>query len=155
MMGCSPRVGMVKSISGGYKIVYHPEGREAGAPLEIDFTPPFRRFDLYPELERALGRRLPPPDTLHTPGTDFTGLFIINKLPIQLYVQYMMHNKYDIPILYMYSSSPHKVVSCVRVQRQRASSTPSAWRTASIARRRAQHRDCSTSWSASLSSRSA
>ena len=59
---------MVKVITGGYKIVYHPDGREA-APLEIDFTPPFRRFELYPELERALGRRLPPPETLDTPGT--------------------------------------------------------------------------------------
>lgn len=37
--------GMVKAITGDYKIVYHPEGEE-GEAVEIDFTPPFARVPM-------------------------------------------------------------------------------------------------------------
>ncbi|KAJ3300105.1 lysyl-tRNA synthetase [Borealophlyctis nickersoniae] len=56
--------GMVKSITGGYKVKYHPtEDQE----WEIDFTPPFRRVPMIPELERVLKVKFPPADTLATP----------------------------------------------------------------------------------------
>ena len=60
--------GLVKALTGGYKIVYHPEGTEdPDAPCwEVDFTPPFRRLDLYQELESKLGCALPSADQLHT-----------------------------------------------------------------------------------------
>ncbi|KAI8854500.1 lysyl-tRNA synthetase [Chytridium lagenaria] len=45
--------GMVKHITGGYKVVYHPQGPE-GEAMTIDFTPPFRRVRMIPELERIL-----------------------------------------------------------------------------------------------------
>lgn len=35
--------GMVKELTGGYKIKYHANGLDK-APIEIDFTPPFRYF---------------------------------------------------------------------------------------------------------------
>ncbi|KAK2151477.1 hypothetical protein LSH36_362g05000 [Paralvinella palmiformis] len=56
---------MVKAITGGYKIKYHPEGPD-GPEWEIDFTPPFKKLDMLPGLEKELGARLPAADQLHT-----------------------------------------------------------------------------------------
>jgi len=42
--------GMVKEITGSYKLVYHPEGPE-GKAIEIDFTPPFKRYSMLESLE--------------------------------------------------------------------------------------------------------
>uniref|UniRef100_L7M2N4 Lysine--tRNA ligase n=1 Tax=Rhipicephalus pulchellus TaxID=72859 RepID=L7M2N4_RHIPC len=58
--------GMVKFLTGSYKIKYHPEGAD-GPALEIDFTPPFRRVRMLPDLEKALGTKLPDPEKLATP----------------------------------------------------------------------------------------
>ena len=51
--------GMVKSITGGYKVQYHPKGPEED-PITIDFTPPFKRVKMIPALEEALGVTFPP-----------------------------------------------------------------------------------------------
>ncbi|CAB0011521.1 unnamed protein product [Nesidiocoris tenuis] len=59
--------GMVKSIYGSYKVVYHPDG-ETGEPIEIDFTPPFRKLYMFPALEKVLGVKLPAPTDLGTPA---------------------------------------------------------------------------------------
>jgi lysyl-tRNA synthetase class 2 len=59
--------GMVKSIYGSYKIVYHPDGPNGtDPPIEVDFTPPFRRLDLMEDLQKRLGVTLPAPDKLNT-----------------------------------------------------------------------------------------
>jgi lysyl-tRNA synthetase, class II len=58
--------GMVKAIHGSYKLQYHPDGPESPA-VEIDFTPPFRRLRMFPDLEKSLGVKLPAPDKLDTP----------------------------------------------------------------------------------------
>lgn len=58
--------GMVKAITGSTKITYHPDGPD-GEAWEIDFTPPFKRFDLMDDLAKELGVTLPDPQTLHTP----------------------------------------------------------------------------------------
>lgn len=50
--------GMVKEIKGSYKIQYHANGPDAD-PVEIDFTPPWKRLSMVEELEKALGRTLP------------------------------------------------------------------------------------------------
>ena len=55
---------MVKSIHGSYKIPYHPDGPD-GPCYEIDFTPPFKRLRMFPDLEKCLGTKLPAPDQLH------------------------------------------------------------------------------------------
>merc|ERR1711892_824026 len=57
--------GMVKQIFGSYKVTFHPDGPE-GEAKEIDFTPPFKRLRMFPDLEKALGMKLPSPDALHT-----------------------------------------------------------------------------------------
>lgn len=59
--------GMVKSITGSYKITYHPDGPE-GQAYEIDFTPPFRRISMVEELEKALGVKLPETSLFETEG---------------------------------------------------------------------------------------
>jgi lysyl-tRNA synthetase class 2 len=58
--------GMVKTITGGYKIKYHPQGPE-GPELELDFTPPFKRVKMIPELERVLDCKFPSGELLGTP----------------------------------------------------------------------------------------
>ena len=40
----SLKTGMVKELTGGYKIKYHANGLDKD-PIEIDFTPPFRFID--------------------------------------------------------------------------------------------------------------
>jgi len=57
--------GMVLAIFGTYKVTYHPDGLE-GEAKEIDFTPPFKRLRMFPDLERILGMKLPSPELMHT-----------------------------------------------------------------------------------------
>lgn len=49
---------MVLDIKGSYKIQYHAEGPEKD-PIEIDFTPPWRRISMVDELETVLGVTIP------------------------------------------------------------------------------------------------
>ncbi|MBN3306291.1 SYK ligase, partial [Amia calva] len=60
--------GMVKHITGGYKVTYHPDGPE-GQAYEIDFTPPFRRVSMVHDLEKELGVTFPAPDTYDSDET--------------------------------------------------------------------------------------
>lgn len=62
--------GLVHSIFGSYKIQYHPEGRDSEKVMEIDFTPPFKRFDMMGELERVLEVKLPDPAQLDSPDAN-------------------------------------------------------------------------------------
>ncbi|KAG4383781.1 hypothetical protein AAZX31_13G136600 [Glycine max] len=51
--------GMVKELTkGSYKIKYHADGIDK-EPIEIDFTPPFRRIDMIDELEKMAGLSIP------------------------------------------------------------------------------------------------
>ncbi|XP_011076461.1 lysine--tRNA ligase, cytoplasmic [Sesamum indicum] len=50
--------GMVKELTGGYKIKYHANGLD-NDPIEIDFTPPFRRIDMIGELEKLANLNIP------------------------------------------------------------------------------------------------
>ncbi|KAK8512173.1 hypothetical protein V6N12_031900 [Hibiscus sabdariffa] len=50
--------GMVKELTGSYKIKYHGNGFDS-EPIEIDFTPPFRRIDLIEELESRANLCIP------------------------------------------------------------------------------------------------
>lgn len=60
--------GLVKAVTGGYKIKYHPDGKDeaGGREYEMDFTTPWKRFDMIQELEKQLDVTFPPADTLHT-----------------------------------------------------------------------------------------
>ncbi|GCC27681.1 lysine--tRNA ligase isoform X2 [Chiloscyllium punctatum] len=57
--------GMVKHITGSYKITYHPDGPD-GQSYEIDFTPPFKRISLATDLEKIMGVEFPPTDQYET-----------------------------------------------------------------------------------------
>ena len=52
--------GMVKSIKGSYVIDYHVKGPDA-PPIQIDFTPPFKRFSMIADLERLGSFKIPMP----------------------------------------------------------------------------------------------
>lgn len=58
---------MVKHITGGYKVTYHPDGPE-GEAYEVDFTPPFRRLSMTHDLEKIMGVKFPPTDSYNSDG---------------------------------------------------------------------------------------
>lgn len=58
---------MVKHITGGYKVTYHPDGPE-GQAYEVDFTPPFRRLSMTHDLEKIMGVKFPPTDSYNSDG---------------------------------------------------------------------------------------
>ncbi|KAM8945294.1 lysine--tRNA ligase isoform 2-T2 [Pelodytes ibericus] len=60
--------GMVKHITGDYKVAYHPDGPE-GQTYELDFTPPFRKISMVHELEKVLEKKFPATDQFHTEET--------------------------------------------------------------------------------------
>lgn len=57
--------GMVHSIFGCYKVKFQPSGPD-GESWEIDYAPPYRRLNMFPELEKILKCKLPCPTQLHT-----------------------------------------------------------------------------------------
>ncbi|GAA5836014.1 hypothetical protein JCM11251_006626 [Rhodosporidiobolus azoricus] len=61
--------GLVKHITGGTVIKYHPEGKE-GPELTLDFSTPFKRFDMIGELEKQLNVTFPPGDQLDSQETN-------------------------------------------------------------------------------------
>ncbi|GAA5960187.1 hypothetical protein JCM3765_002501 [Sporobolomyces pararoseus] len=61
--------GLVKHLTGGYKLKYHPEGKE-GPEMELDFTTPWKRFNMIEELEKQLNVKFPPGDQLETDETN-------------------------------------------------------------------------------------
>lgn len=60
--------GLVKHCAGSYKITYHPDGKDhPETAMELDFTPPWKRFNMMEELEKQLGRKLPRGEDLDKP----------------------------------------------------------------------------------------
>lgn len=58
--------GLVKQLTGGTKVTFHPQGKGEGKKsYEVDFTTPWKRFDMIEELEKQLNVKFPPGDTLH------------------------------------------------------------------------------------------
>lgn len=70
---------MVKHITGGYKITYHPDGPE-GQAYEVDFTPPFRRVSMTHDLEKIVGVKFPPTDSYNSDGKNVAPLVYIFSL---------------------------------------------------------------------------
>jgi lysyl-tRNA synthetase, class II len=67
--------GMVKELTGGYVVKYHPDAQDPTKEYEINFEKPWRRIDMIGGLEEALGVKFPPGDQLHT---DETTKFLID-----------------------------------------------------------------------------
>lgn len=58
--------GLVKYLTGGTKVTFHPQGKGEGKKAyEVDFTTPWKRFDMIEELEKQLNVKFPPGETLH------------------------------------------------------------------------------------------
>lgn len=55
---------MVKEITGGYKVTYV---QVDGTELNIDFSPPWRRLRMLPDLEAVLDEKLPASNEYYTP----------------------------------------------------------------------------------------
>lgn len=63
--------GMVEYLTGGTKVIFHPDGKEGkdGQPprvMEMDFARPWKRYDMIETLEEKLNVKFPPGETLHT-----------------------------------------------------------------------------------------
>lgn len=59
---------LVFTIHGKHQIEFHPNGPGTEPVYNVDFTPPFRRVNMYEELGNVLGVKLPSPDQLDTEG---------------------------------------------------------------------------------------
>ncbi|KER23091.1 hypothetical protein T265_08946 [Opisthorchis viverrini] len=57
--------GLVKHLFGTYIVTYNPDGGDS-EPLTVDFTPPFKRMNIYDSLAQKLGVKLPSPELLET-----------------------------------------------------------------------------------------
>ena len=73
---------MVKEITGGYVVKYHPEGPGTDKVMEIDFSRPWKRLDMIKTLEEKLNVKFPPGDQLHSDETNqfFRDLLKTHKL---------------------------------------------------------------------------
>jgi len=69
---------MVYAIKGSYKIQYHAHGADE-PPIEIDFTPPFRRISMVSGLEEALNIKFPSYDFATQEVEDFLKNLIKEK----------------------------------------------------------------------------
>lgn len=58
--------GMVKEITGSYIIRYAAD--EGGEPVEIDFSPPWKRISMIDGLEEATGEKFPPMEAPEMPA---------------------------------------------------------------------------------------
>ena len=79
--------GMVLAIKGSYKIEYHADGKDK-PPIEIDFTPPFRRIPIFEGLtgilkEKGITEPLPAPDTFHTEEAKQHFIKLLAKLDLE------------------------------------------------------------------------
>lgn len=63
--------GLVKHVTGSYKLKFHPEGKGEGArEYEIDFSTPWKRFNMIEELEKQLNVKFPPGEELASESTN-------------------------------------------------------------------------------------
>ena len=70
--------GMVKEITGGYKIKYQPKPNTD--EVEIDFTPPFKRISMMEGIEEKIGQKLP---ALDDPKIDIKLEIILEKFNLE------------------------------------------------------------------------
>lgn len=64
--------GLVEHLTGGLKLQYHPDGPD-GKVMELDFTTPWKRFDMIEELEKQTGFTFPKGEEL---GSEETNKFL-------------------------------------------------------------------------------
>ena len=63
--------GLVKYLTGGHTVTYHPEGKGKGKPeMLLDFSTPWKRINMIEELESKLGVTFPPGKELASDSTN-------------------------------------------------------------------------------------
>ncbi|MFH4975586.1 hypothetical protein AB6A40_002295 [Gnathostoma spinigerum] len=71
---------MVYYIHGTYKIQFRPNGPDTEPVYDVDFTPPFKKVQMYSGLEEVLGMKFPHPRELDTPeARDFFDKIAVEK----------------------------------------------------------------------------
>lgn len=60
--------GLVEKLTGGHTVIYHPEGKN-GPEYVMDFTRPWKRFDMIETLEEHLKVKFPPGEDFATEST--------------------------------------------------------------------------------------
>jgi lysyl-tRNA synthetase class 2 len=76
--------GLVKHVTGSYKIKFHPEGKGEGAKeYEIDFTTPWKRYNMIEELEKKLDVKFPPGQELASESTNQFLKDLLNKVGVE------------------------------------------------------------------------
>ncbi|KAH9949082.1 lysyl-tRNA synthetase [Amylocystis lapponica] len=58
--------GMVRSLTGGTTLQFHPEGKDSDKVYDLEFKRPWKRYDMIETLEEKLDVKFPPGETLHT-----------------------------------------------------------------------------------------
>jgi len=53
--------GMVKEVTGSYKVIYHPNPEDKSESYEIDFSPPWKRYPMIETIEKEAGVKIPRP----------------------------------------------------------------------------------------------
>ncbi|ETN39384.1 lysine-tRNA ligase [Cyphellophora europaea CBS 101466] len=59
--------GLVQEVTGGQKTTFHTQ---KGEVYEVDWSAPWAKVEMIPELEKATGEKFPPGDQLHTDETN-------------------------------------------------------------------------------------
>lgn len=59
---------MVNEIHGTYNVPYHPVEGDEERVFNVDWTPPFKRVHMIPELEKQLDVTFPPATDFNKPG---------------------------------------------------------------------------------------
>ena len=72
--------GLVKHITGGHKTTFQTQHGEI---FNVDWSKPWRRVEMIPELEKATGEKFPPGDQLHTQETNEFLKKVLQKVNVE------------------------------------------------------------------------
>jgi len=84
--------GLVYHLTGGYKLKYHPEGKE-GPEMELNFEAPWKRFNMIEELEKQLDVKFPSGDKLDSDETNKFLRDLCTKVSFSLNLTCLTHTE--------------------------------------------------------------
>jgi lysyl-tRNA synthetase class 2 len=86
--------GLVEHLTGGTTLTFHPDGKPdpkddvnvEKREWKLDFTRPWKRYDMIETLEEKLGVKFPPGDALTTPEANQFLRDLCKKVSLQIYI---------------------------------------------------------------------
>ncbi|KAF2223764.1 putative Lysyl-tRNA synthetase, cytoplasmic [Elsinoe ampelina] len=72
--------GLVKHVTGGYETKFHTQ---SGETYEVNWQKPWKRIEMIPALEEAVGEKFPPGDQLHTKETNEFFKRVLKKVNVE------------------------------------------------------------------------